>query len=239
MRLARARTTDGVVEGRYVNSAVVTDDREYEIGTEAKLLAPCTPSAIYCLGKNYAKAIEEKGYERPSQPDFFIKPPVSVYPPNREIPYPGFSKKVTYAGELAAIVDERAFRVDPEDVPDVLRGFTIMNDLDALDQRSRTARKAFNAAAPLGPWVETDVDPVGLDMQTVISRDLRQSANTDQMLFDPSEAVSFISQRVTLTPGDVIAFGSPGNPGVVEPGDEVVIEYEGIGSLRNTIVAQD
>lgn len=239
MKRVRAETPDGVVDGRFESGAVITDAGEYEVGENATLLAPCEPSALYCLGKNYARAIEQMNYERPSEPDFFIKPPVSVHPPNLPVPYPHFSDELTYAGELAAVIDREASRLEPGDVPEMIRGYTIMNDLDALDQASRTARKAFDGSAPLGPWIETDLDPTGLDMHTDVGGERRQEANTDMMIFDPKTAVSFISQRVTLRPGDVVAFGSPGNPGVVEPGDEVAIEYEGIGTLRNTVVATD
>ena len=172
-------------------------------------------------------------------PDFFVKPPVSVHPPDEPVAYPHFSEEVTYAGELAAVIDTVASRLDPDEVPDVVRGYTIMNDLDALDQQGRTARKAFDGSAPLGPWIETDLDPTDLDMHTDVGGERRQEATTEQMLFDPYEAIAFVSQRLTLRPGDVVAFGSPGNPGVVEPGEEVAIEYDGIGTLRNTVVGDE
>lgn len=247
MKIARAETLDGTVEGKVANAAaretenatVVTDGGEYVVGDDATLLAPCEPSALYCLGKNYAETIEARDYERPAFPDFFIKPPVSVHPPNQPVPYPAFSSEVTYAGELAAVIDETARRLTPEDVPGVVRGYTIVNDLDALDQNSRTARKAFDSSAPMGPWIETDLDPTDLDMSTDVAGERRQEATTGQMLFEPSEVISFLSRRVTLQPGDVVTFGSPGNPGLVEPGDEVAIEYEAIGTLRNTVVADE
>jgi len=175
-------------------------------------------------------------YERPEEPDFFIKPPTSVVGHGAEIPYPSFTEELTYAGELAVVVGERCHDVDESEVPDVLRGFTVMNDLDALDQQGRTARKAFDNSGPLGPWIETDVDPRGIDMHTDVAGERRQEANTELMLFDPYEVVAYLSERFTFRPGDVIAFGSPANPGLVEPGDTVEITYEGVGTLRNTIV---
>jgi 2-keto-4-pentenoate hydratase/2-oxohepta-3-ene-1,7-dioic acid hydratase in catechol pathway len=111
-----------------------------------------------------------------------------------------------------------------------------MNDVDALDQQGRTARKAFDGSGPLGPWIETDLDPEGIGMETVINGETRQDANTELMLFSPAEIVSFLSRRFTLRPGDVIAFGSPANPGTVEPGDDIEITYEGVGTLRNHVV---
>jgi 2-keto-4-pentenoate hydratase/2-oxohepta-3-ene-1,7-dioic acid hydratase in catechol pathway len=111
-----------------------------------------------------------------------------------------------------------------------------MNDVDALDQQGQTARKAFDTSGPLGPWIETENDPRGIEMETVINGETRQSATTEQMLFDPYKIVSFLSRRFTLRPGDAIAFGSPANPGTVEPGDTIEITYDGVGTLSNTVV---
>jgi 2-keto-4-pentenoate hydratase/2-oxohepta-3-ene-1,7-dioic acid hydratase in catechol pathway len=116
----------------------------------------------------------------------------------------------------------------------VVRGYTILNDLDCLDQERRTARKAFDSSGPLGPVI-ADIDPVGLDMETHINGELRQEDNTENMFIKPREVVSFLSERFTFKPGDVISFGSPANPGLLERGDEIEIYYEGIGTLRNTV----
>lgn len=129
----------------------------------------------------------------------------------------------------------RCRNVTPREVPNVVRGYTIMNDVDALDQPGRTARKAFTGSAPLGPWIETDLDPTALSMHTYVNDEKRQEATTGLMLFDPFEIIAFLSNRFTLQPGDAIAFGSPANPGNIEPGDTVAITYAGIGTLRNTV----
>lgn len=239
VKLGRATTGDGVVAGRITDGTLITDDGRYELGEEATLLAPCEPTALYCLGKNYAETIEQRNYERPAEPDFFIKPPVAVHPPGEPVPYPHFSEEVTYAGELAAVIDTQATRLVPAEAPGIVRGYTIMNDLDALDQQSRTARKAFDGAAPIGPWIETEIDPTDVAMHTDVAEERRQQARTESMLFGPSEAIAYLSQRVTLQPGDVVAFGSPANPGLVEPGDEVAITYEGIGTLRTDVVTPE
>jgi 2-keto-4-pentenoate hydratase/2-oxohepta-3-ene-1,7-dioic acid hydratase in catechol pathway len=118
----------------------------------------------------------------------------------------------------------------------VLRGWTILNDLDALDQPGRTARKAFDGSAPLGPVLETEFDPRGIEMETHVAGEKRQAANTELMLFDPFDVVAFLSERYTFRPDDVISFGSPANPGLLEPGDDVEIWYERIGTLRNPVV---
>ncbi|WP_101294833.1 fumarylacetoacetate hydrolase family protein [Halegenticoccus soli] len=236
MRIARASTPDGVVTGEYRDGVVVTDGNEYAVGTDAALLAPCEPSALYCVGRNYAETLEQMAYERPEEPDFFIKPPASVIAHEEPVPYPSFTGELTYAGELAAVIGERCRDLAPAEVPEVVRGYTIVNDVDALDQPGRTARKAFDGSGPLGPWIETDVDPTGLDMHTEINGERRQEANTELMLFDPFEVVAFLSERFTFRPGDVVAFGSPANPGLIQPGDVVEITYEGVGTLRNRVV---
>jgi 2-keto-4-pentenoate hydratase/2-oxohepta-3-ene-1,7-dioic acid hydratase in catechol pathway len=236
MKLARAETADGVVEGGYRDGTVVTEDAEYVVGEDATLLAPCEPSALFCVGRNFGEKVDQMGYDVPDVPDFFIKPPHSLHPPEQPIEYPSFTEEFTYAGELAAVIGERCHDVPESAVDDVVRGYTILNDLDCLDQERRTARKAFDGSAPLGPVIETDIDPVGLEMETVIDGETRQSDNTERMFIKPREVVSFLSERFTFRPGDVISFGSPANPGLLEPGNEIQIEYEGIGTLSNTVV---
>ncbi|NHN57869.1 MULTISPECIES: fumarylacetoacetate hydrolase family protein [Halorussus] len=239
MRLARLLTPDGPVRGEYEDGVVRADDGTYEVGRDGRLLPPCDPSALYCVGRNYAETLDQMEYERPEEPDFFIKPPTSLLAHGEPIRYPPFTDELTYAGELAAVIGERCRNVAPDEVSTVVRGYTVMNDVDALDQQGRTARKAFDGSGPLGPWIETDVDPTDLDMYTDVAGERRQEANTELMLFDPYEVVSYISERFTLRPGDVVAFGSPANPGLVEPGDEVQITYEGVGTLRNQVVAPE
>jgi len=239
MRLARLRTPEGVVSGRYEDGVVHAEDGEYVVGRDGDLTYPCSPSALYCVGRNYAETLDQMDYDRPERPDFFIKPPAALVGPDDPIRYPEWTDELTYAGELVAVIDERCRDVDPAEVPEIVRGYTILNDVDALDQSGRTARKAFDTSAPLGPWIETDVDPYDVDMETLVASERRQDANTQLMLFDPYEVVAFLSRRFTFRPGDAIAFGSPANPGTVDPGDTVEITYEGVGTLSNTVVASE
>lgn len=233
MKHARIETAAGVLEGEYDDGIVHTGEGAYD-PEEYELLAPCEPSVLYCIGKNYDETIDQMGYETPDDPTFFIKPPVSLHPPEQPIPYPEFTSEMTYAGELAAVIDTECKAVDEDEVDDVVQGYTILNDLDCLDQESLSARKAFDASGPLGPVI-ADIEPVGVEMTTHINGELRQDDNTESMLINPREIVSFLSERVTLKPGDVVSFGSPANPGLVERGDEIEIHYEGIGTLRNTV----
>jgi 2-keto-4-pentenoate hydratase/2-oxohepta-3-ene-1,7-dioic acid hydratase in catechol pathway len=239
VKLARIATDDGVRTGRYEDGAVTTDDGERYVEADYDLLAPCEPSALYCVGRNYAATVEQMGYDAPEVPDFFIKPPTSVLAPGADIEYPSFTEEFTYAGELAAVVGERCHDLAEREVDDALLGYTVMNDLDALDQVGRTARKAFDGSAPLGPYVETDLDPDDVHMETYVAGEKRQDATTAQTFFSPRELVAYLSKRFTFRPGDVVAFGSPANPGLLEPGDEVEITYEGVGTLRNTVVANE
>ncbi|MDZ7747250.1 MAG: fumarylacetoacetate hydrolase family protein [Halobacteriales archaeon] len=234
-KYARVSTDDGIQTGEYEDGVVTTDEGEYVISEDATLLAPSEPSGFYCVGRNYGEKVEQMGYDVPDEPDFFIKGPTSLLGPNEDIVYPSFTEELTYAGELAAVVGERCHDIDEDEVDDAIWGYTIMNDLDALDQERRTARKAFDGSAPLGPVV-ADIDPVGLDIQTYVGDELRQEDNTENMFIKPRAVISFLSERFTFKPGDVISFGSPANPGLVEPGDSVDITYEGIGTLSNTVV---
>lgn len=239
MKLARIQTPNGILTGQYEDGRLLTDDGDYVPGRDGSLTYPCSPSALYCVGRNFAETLDQMDYERPDEPDFFIKPPAALTGPDSPIRYPEWTDELTYAGELAAIIGRRCRDVTPEAVPDVVRGYTIMNDVDALDQQGRTARKAFETSAPLGPWIETEADPRELEMETVINGEICQSATTAQMLFDPHEIVSFLSRRFALRPGDAVAFGSPANPGTVEPGDTISITYDGVGTLTNSVVAAE
>ena len=237
MKLARIQTDTGVQHGSYKDGVVTTDTGQFEIGTDAELLAPAVPGTFYCVGRNFAAKIDQMEYDVPDVPDWFIKPAVSLHHPETPIEYPDWTDELTYAGELAAVIDKECTDLADEDaVKDAVRGWSILNDLDALDQERRTARKAFDGSGPLGPVIETDIDPRGIDMTTHISGELRQEASTEQMLFDPYDVIAFLSERYTFRPDDVISFGSPANPGVLEPGDDIGIYYEGIGTLRNTVV---
>lgn len=239
MKIARVATDEGIIEGQFEPESRTLEAAgiEYDVDDD-DLLPPCTPTAFYCIGRNYAQTIEQMDYERPDEPSFFIKPPVSAHPPSAPVSYPAFTSELTYAGELAAVIDEECTALTEDEVDDVVRGYTIMNDLDALDQPTISARKAFDGSAPLGPWIETDVEPSELDVHTDVGGERRQESNTELMLFGPRKAVAYLSQRVTFQPGDVVAFGSPANPGLVEPGESVDITYESIGTLSNTVVEE-
>ncbi len=238
MKLARIETDDGIHWGEYDDGTVITDDQAYE-PSAYRLRAPCDPEAIYCVGRNFGEKVEQMDYDIPDEPDFFIKPPTAVCAPGEPIVYPSFTDKLTYAGELAAVIDTTCSNVSRSEVDSVVRGYTILNDLDALDQPRRTARKAFDGSAPIGPWLETEIDPDSIEMETHVDDERRQADSTENMFIDPRTIIEFLSERFTFTPGDVISFGSPANPGVLEPTNEVRIRYDGIGTLSNRVVAPE
>jgi len=236
MRIARIRTQGGIVTGEYDGETVTAGGETYALADpDVDLLAPVDPPVFYCVARNYGSYIEENEFERPEGVSFFLKPPVAVHPPEATVPYPSFSGAVGYAGELAAVIGTECSDVPRADVSEVVRGYTIVNDVDATDQPRISMRKAFDGSAPLGPCIATDIDPTDTEMETYIDGERRQRANTGEMNHPPDEVIPFLSERFTLRPGDVVAFGSPANPGLLEPGSEIGITYEGIGTLRNTL----
>lgn len=247
MPTARIAMESGITTVEYADGVVQIDGARHSVedSSDIELLPPCEPKDVYCLGRNYPEYVEENAEtiqenldhdaELPEEVHFFLKNSSGVIASGDSIPYPSFSKKVGYGGELAAVIDTTCKHLDPGDVPAVVRGYTIMNDVDAKDQEGITKIKVFDGSAPLGPAI-ADVDPTSLQMQTTINGEVRQAATTANMHFAPPEAIAAISERVTLHPGDVVALGSPANPGTVEPGDTIEIWYEGIGTLRNSVV---
>lgn len=242
MRRARAETKEGIVEGAYDGEAgtIESDERTYRLGPDAAadLLPPCDLGAVYTIGYNYPDYTEMhlEADEPPEPFGFSLKAPVSVRASGEPVPYPAFSEELAYGGELTAVIGEECKNVAERDVPGIVEGYTILNDLLAADQETVGTMKVFDGSAPIGPCVATDVDPTHLSMQTTVDGETRQDASTAEMTQSPAEIVAELSRRCTLRPGDVVALGSPANPGTVEPGDEIAVTYEGIGTLRNTIV---
>ncbi len=208
---------------------------------EAKLLPPVSPSKIVALGLNYRDHAEEVGLKLPSEPLIFLKPSTAVIGPGEAILYPPSSERVDYEGELAVVISQRAKDVSPEEAPRYILGYTCFNDVTARDLQYKdkqwTRAKGFDTFAPLGPWIETELDPRDLLLETYLNGELRQSTRTSRLIFDPYQLVSFTSQVMTLLPGDVIATGTPSGIGPMEVGDQVEVRIEGIGGLVNPVEA--
>lgn len=207
-----------------------------------QILAPCNPSKIIAVGKNYAEHAAEMGTKVPEEPLIFLKPPTCVIPTEAEIQYPQATQRVDYEGEIALIIGEIATKCTPKSAESKIWGYTIANDVTARDLQKRDAQwtraKGFDTFCPLGPWIVREISP-GARLQTFLNDDTTpvQSACIDQMVFSPETVVSYISQVMTLLPGDVILTGTPLGVGPLKIGDRIRVEIEGIGRLENTVAA--
>ncbi len=206
------------------------------------LLAPVLPTKVLCVGKNYEDHADEMGGEVPDEPLIFMKPATSVIGQNQSVVYPPQSKEVHHEAELAVVIAKPARRVKAEDAGPYIFGYTAANDVTARDlQRSDgqwTRAKGFDTFCPLGPAIETELDP--LERLAVIARvngEVRQAGFTSDMVFGVAETIEYITAFTTLLPGDVILTGTPSGVGPVEPGDLMEIEVDGIGTLANRVVA--
>jgi len=205
------------------------------------LLPPVTPSKIIAVGANYRNHAQEMGHRVPEEPLIFLKPPSAVVGPNDLIIYPRMSKRVDYEGELAFIIRKKAhFLDDTEEVDDYILGYTCFNDVTARDLQEKdvqfTRGKSFDTFAAVGPCIATDVDPSQLRLKTFVNGKLRQSATTRNFVFSVPFLIRFISQIMTLYPGDIITTGTPAGVGPLKPGDRVDVQIEGIGTLSNTVM---
>ncbi|MBD2103790.1 fumarylacetoacetate hydrolase family protein [Leptolyngbya sp. FACHB-261] len=205
-----------------------------------QLLAPCSPSKIVAVGKNYAAHAAEMASEVPSEPLLFFKPPSAVLAPEGEILLPPQSQRVDYEGELALVIGSPCFNCTPEVARSKIWGYTIANDVTARDlQRSdkQWARaKGFDTFCPLGPWIVREVS-AGARLQTFVGDGSEpvQSDSIEHMVYSPEVLVAYISQVMTLLPGDVILTGTPEGVGPLKAGDQVRVEIESIGSLHNSV----
>jgi 2-keto-4-pentenoate hydratase/2-oxohepta-3-ene-1,7-dioic acid hydratase in catechol pathway len=206
----------------------------------ARLMPPAMPTKIVCVGVNYRSHAIEMGHELPTEPLIFLKPPTSMNAPMGEIHIPEMSERVDFEGELAVVMGRRTHRVSPDEALSCVLGYTCANDVTARDLQSRdgqwTRAKGFDGFCPLGPWVETDVDPLDVLLETYVNGVRKQSARTSDMIFPVPRLISFISHVMTLLPGDVILTGTPSGIGQLHSGDVVEVRIEGVGSLTNRVV---
>lgn len=208
-----------------------------------QVLVPCSPSKIVAVGKNYSDHAAEMGTPVPPEPLLFLKPPTTLIPTATAIRYPEQSERVDYEGELALVMGERCVDCTPEEALVKIWGYTIANDVTARDLQQLdgqwTRAKGFDTFCPLGPWIVRELSP-GARLQTFINDEPQpvQSASIDQMVFAPEVLVSYISQVMTLVPGDVILTGTPQGIGPLKIGDRVRVEIEGIGYLDNTVISR-
>lgn len=198
------------------------DGRSEALGS-CKLLAPCQPTKVVCVGKNYAEHIKEFGGPVPEAPVLFLKALNALNAPEGEVHAPAFVERLDYEGELAAVIRKRAKDVPPERVGDYILGFTCLNDVTARDVQKAdgqwTRGKSMDGFCPIGPWVTDEVEASDLAVTTRLNGEVRQSGRTSQMLHSVSALISFITASMTLEPGDVVATGTPAGIGPMLPGD--------------------
>jgi 2-keto-4-pentenoate hydratase/2-oxohepta-3-ene-1,7-dioic acid hydratase in catechol pathway len=210
-----------------------------EAGAPAEMKNVVAPTKVVAVGRNYADHAKELGNEAPSEPILFLKPPSAIIPPEGTIVRPPQSQRVDFEGELAIIIGRRARNVPRAEWRDYVLGFTCANDVTARDLQKKdvqfTRGKSFDTFLPLGPEIETDLDPFALKLVTRVNGEVKQNGNTRDMVFPCDFLIEFITSVMTLCPGDVILTGTPAGVGPLNSGDIVEVEIEGIGTLRNHV----
>jgi len=243
--LARTKPAWGVVNGDELlelDGDFFTPFKTLKAGhvfSQVKLLPPCNPSKVVAVGLNYRDHARELGFEIPQEPVIFLKPATTIIGPGESVICPRTSSRVDYEAELGVVVKDRTRNISPEEAPDHILGYTCANDVTARDLQKKdgqwTRAKSFDTFCPIGPWIETDLDPGDLLIQSYLNGERRQSSRTSQLIFNVHELVSFISGIMTLEPGDLIITGTPAGIGPMKPGDEIEVRIEGIGSLKNIV----
>jgi len=253
MRIVRYLRTDGpawgvVAESDRVRSTTGTPFIDLaqgdEVGgvAELELLAPATPSKVICVGRNYREHAAEFDNPVPDEPLLFMKPPSSVIGPGAEIHYPSLSKRVDPEAELVLVIGREAHRVPAERAMEVIGGYTCGNDVTARDiQKSDgqwTRGKGFHTFCPIGPWIETDLDPSDLRVTCTVDGEPRQDGRTRDLIFPIPYLIEYISRFTRLLPGDLVMTGTPEGVAPMSIGSTVTVEVEGIGALTNPVVAE-
>jgi len=262
MRLARiahpggvafVSVTDGVDGAESGSGAVAREIADHPFGTptytgrswplaDTRLLAPILPSKVVALGRNYADHAAELGNALPVSPMIFIKPSTSVIGPNVAIALPASSERVDYEGELAVVIGRPCRDVRVENASSVILGYTVANDVTARDQQRAdvqfTRAKGYDTFCPLGPWIETELDPADLALHTELDGVTVQDGRTSDMVVTVGEIIEFVSGIMTLLPGDVLLTGTPAGVGPMQVGQSVSVTVEGIGTLTNPVAAR-
>jgi 2-keto-4-pentenoate hydratase/2-oxohepta-3-ene-1,7-dioic acid hydratase in catechol pathway len=236
-----------IVDGTIRNGTFEGADFAFAGGRVAldrvRILAPCVPTKIIGVGRNYADHAAEMGSPLPAEPLLFFKPPSALNDPDGAIVYPAQSRHVDFEGELAVVIATRCRDVKRADVAEVISGYTICNDVTARDLQGSDGQwaraKGFDGFAPLGPWIVSGIGPSALHLRTHLNGTLKQDASTSSLIFDVPALIEYISAAFTLEPGDVITTGTPAGVGAIGPGDVVEVSIEGIGVLRNHVVARE
>jgi 2-keto-4-pentenoate hydratase/2-oxohepta-3-ene-1,7-dioic acid hydratase in catechol pathway len=232
MMIVRFRS-DGKIHGGSLSGERIVSAGEIYNLYDVELLAPSTPSKIICIGLNYREHADELKMKLLDEPIIFLKPPSAVQDHGKEI--------VDYEGELGVVIGKRCRNIKAKEYASYVLGYTCFDDVTARDLQRKdgqwTRSKSFDTFAPFGPWIAM-IDPFDADIETRINGEIKQKSNTSDLIFDVPRLVEFISQVMTLLPGDVIATGTPPGVGPLHVGDRVEVEIEGIGALENNVVMQ-
>jgi 2-keto-4-pentenoate hydratase/2-oxohepta-3-ene-1,7-dioic acid hydratase in catechol pathway len=209
---------------------------------QVKLLAPVLPSKVVAIGKNYAAHAAEMGGDVPERPLIFLKPSTSVIASGDSIASPPSSERVDFEGELAVVISRLCRDVPAERAMDAVLGYTCANDVTARDQQKTDGQwsraKGYDTFCPLGPWIETELNPSDLAISTRLNGEVKQSSRTSLLMHKIPALIAYITSCMTLLPGDVILTGTPEGVGPMQIGDNVTVEIEGIGALTNPVVAR-
>jgi 2-keto-4-pentenoate hydratase/2-oxohepta-3-ene-1,7-dioic acid hydratase in catechol pathway len=221
---------------------VPTRRMEHLALAEAELLAPVCPSKIVCVGRNYREHAAELGNEVPTEPLIFLKPPSSLLAPGAQVRRPRIAERVDHEGELGVMIAKKCYQLaDDEDVRPYVLGYTCVNDVTARDLQKKdgqwTRAKGFDTFCPVGPLVTNEIDPwAGIAVETRVNGGVRQQGNTRDFIFPLDVIIRYISQVMTLLPGDLIPTGTPQGVGPVLAGETMEVMVEGIGTLSNPVV---
>jgi 2-keto-4-pentenoate hydratase/2-oxohepta-3-ene-1,7-dioic acid hydratase in catechol pathway len=225
-----------------VDSEVRSAALQGDLPAGARLLPPCTPSKIVCIGRNYVDHAKELGNPIPTEPLIFLKPPSALIASGDAIVYPSITESVHFEGELGVIIGKRARHVRREEAFDYVRGYTCVNDVTARDIQRKdvqfTRGKGFDSFCPVGPWIvdRDDIDLANTRVRTLLNGEIKQDSPVSDLIFPIDVIIAFVTQCMTLEPGDLIATGTPPGVGSMQPGDTVQVEVTGIGTLSNTII---
>ncbi|HVV24280.1 MAG TPA: fumarylacetoacetate hydrolase family protein [Pseudonocardiaceae bacterium] len=257
MRIARIAHPDGVafvsIDGDGTDPAALTASEiaEHPFGepqytgrrwplSDVRLLAPILPSKVVCIGRNYAEHAKELGNDVPPNPIIFLKPSTSVIGPNAAIRLPANSNRVDFEGELALVIGTPCKDVPAARANSVLMGYTVANDVTARDQQQAdgqwTRAKGYDTFCPLGPWIETAIDPSDVRLRTELDGEIKQDSRTSLLIHPIGKLVEWITAVMTLLPGDVILTGTPAGVGPMRDGQTVSVTVDGIGTLTNPVV---
>jgi 2-keto-4-pentenoate hydratase/2-oxohepta-3-ene-1,7-dioic acid hydratase in catechol pathway len=256
MRVARIshRSLNGTRYGSVLGSAVFPFPADFHFERsavpetvtsfpldEVKLLAPVVPSKVVCVGRNYREHAAELGNKMPDEPLLFLKAPSAVIASGEQIELPPASQQIEHEGELGVVISRTTKRLAPDENPlDYVFGYTCVNDVTARDLQRKdvqfTRGKSFDTFCPVGPWIDTELDPANATVTTRLNGEIKQQGNTADMAFPVAFLIRYISEIMTLHPGDLIATGTPAGVSQMKNGDVVEVEVGGIGVLSNRVV---